>query len=96
MIQENISRESFAKLLGVSSDYVSRLETGQKTNPSLSLLEKIADYIGYPAWVFICEDELAMKARRKQAKVANVIEFARRSDRDRMAKQESDKMILEF
>jgi transcriptional regulator with XRE-family HTH domain len=96
MTQENISRERFAKLLGVSSDYVSRLETGQKTNPSLSLLEKIADYIGYPAGVLISGDEFALKARRKPAKAPSVLEFMGRSDRDRMAKQESDKRISEL
>ena len=55
--EQGIRQEDFAKILGVSRQTVSSLETG-RYNPSITLAYKIARYFGLTIEdVFIFEDE---------------------------------------
>lgn len=55
--EKNIRQEEFARLMGVSRQTISSLETG-RYNPSIFLAHKIADFFGMTIEeVFIFEEE---------------------------------------
>ena len=55
--ERNIRQEDFAKLMGVSRQTISSLETG-RYNPSIFLAHKIAEFFGMTIEeVFIFEEE---------------------------------------
>jgi transcriptional regulator with XRE-family HTH domain len=93
MIEGSIKRSSFANLLGISSDYLYRLEKGLKTDIKLSLLEKIAGYTGYSAGAFILGNDDSEEKICKPGKAASIVEIAGRSDRDRLARIASDEKV---
>lgn len=45
---KGLSQGALAKKVGVSAAYVTMLERGKKTNPSLATLKKLAKHLGVP------------------------------------------------
>ncbi|ADQ41603.1 helix-turn-helix domain protein [Caldicellulosiruptor acetigenus I77R1B] len=54
---KGLSQREFAKLAGLSQSYISELENGIKTNPSLSVIKKISKALKVDIKVFIEEGE---------------------------------------
>ncbi|AOC55408.1 helix-turn-helix domain-containing protein [Bacillus pumilus] len=50
-IESGLSQEEFAKTLGFTASYISRLENG-KVSPTFKSLEKISEHIGIKANLF--------------------------------------------
>ncbi|MCM1232243.1 MAG: helix-turn-helix domain-containing protein [Ruminococcus flavefaciens] len=50
--EHNMSKAQFARECGVSEGFLRRLENGE-ANPTLDLIEKLADFIGVPPVEFI-------------------------------------------
>ena len=45
---KGISQRTLAKRIGVTGAYITMLETGQRKNPSLAILRRIAKILGVP------------------------------------------------
>jgi transcriptional regulator with XRE-family HTH domain len=46
--KRGLSQRELAKMVGISDVYITLLETGQRKNPSLAILKKIAKALGVP------------------------------------------------
>jgi transcriptional regulator with XRE-family HTH domain len=49
---QGLSRYGLAKSLGVSRDYLGRIETGQ-SSPTVEMLQRLATALGVPAWTLL-------------------------------------------
>jgi len=45
-LQKNITLRQLSSISGVSNGYISDLENGKETNPTMAVLEKIANALG--------------------------------------------------
>jgi transcriptional regulator with XRE-family HTH domain len=43
-----LSQRELAKLAGITNPYITLIETGQRKNPSLAVLKKLAKALGVP------------------------------------------------
>lgn len=50
--EKNISKSELAKLIGTSPSYITELENGKKTNPSIKILAKLKSTLDIPIDVF--------------------------------------------
>ena len=46
--EKNLTQAALAEKVGVSQTYIAKLESGDKKNPTLDLLKKIAKHLGVP------------------------------------------------
>ena len=51
--QANMSKSELARLIGVSPSYITKLENGEKANPSLEIKIKIANALEIPPSLFL-------------------------------------------
>lgn len=58
--KKNISKSELSRKIGVSPAYITKLENGDKTNPSLEILAKLSTTLDIPL------DELLLEAGKKQ------------------------------
>lgn len=58
---QNLGLNETAKLAGISGSYLSNIEKGIKTNPSMEALNKIADALGVSVDEFFKENEFVVK-----------------------------------
>ena len=46
--EKHLTQAALAEKVGVSQAYIAKLESGDKKNPTLDLLKKIAKHLGVP------------------------------------------------
>ncbi|MGI2329699.1 helix-turn-helix domain-containing protein [Planococcus sp. YIM B11945] len=81
--KENLSREDFAKALGVTYDAMSKYETG-KRRPDYETLQKIADYFN------VSTDYLLGRDEKKQSPRSDEEEFEKFLNDPRISKLYSE------
>lgn len=95
-LKNKISRSDFAKLLGVSYNYIQKLETGQR-EPSLDLLRAVSRYTGVPAGAFLeDEDESLLDRMDGPEKATSLIELINDLSRERFTIKTLKNRILEL
>lgn len=78
--QANMSKSELARLIGVSPSYITKLENGEKANPSLEIKIKIANALEVPP-SFILDDEsfkeyMDMRLKENRTRKPKTIEEA--------------------
>lgn len=57
--EKNLSISELAVITGVAKSYISSIERNIKSNPSIHILEKIAEGLDVPLLSILCENETA-------------------------------------
>ena len=75
--KKGISKSQLAREIGVSPAYITKLENGEKTNPSLELKVKIANALEQPLTVFLENNPTNnnIGSKIKSAKILNNLDL---------------------
>jgi transcriptional regulator with XRE-family HTH domain len=95
LVNDGISRSDFANLLGITDDYLYRLESGQK-GLSVELLEKMSIYSGIPIGTFFYDDADLPDTWDKPSGIKSAAELINRHNCERSVRIEMENRVCEL